>query len=291
MRKFTLKDILSSAAKWEPPDKSEPAKKAKEPTKSGPPVKSKAKSTSVIDYNKEFVKAFNRLAVSKSRWTVWEDFVVLFACSISNAVDHSKEHYDVREKRYLQIIKKYNKADAEIFPELASYVICALNKNQEQDYLGKLFMDLNLGNDHNGQFFTPYNVCQLMADISCSLGDDIYSVKTINDCACGAGATLIAAYHTMRKLYAKKNVNAQNYVLMYAQDIDETVALMCYIQLSMLGIAGMVKVGNSLTDPMCSGDSTENYWFTPVYFLPPWTDRRLIRELCDLMKGDTDEKV
>ena len=170
-------------------------------------------------------------------------------------------------------------------------MICALDENPEQDYLGKLFMDLDLGNEHNGQFFTPYHVCQLMADISCSLGDDIFSVKTVNDPACGAGATLIAGYHTYRKLYTEKNLNAQNYILMFAQDIDETVALMCYIQLSMLGIAAVVKVGNTLTDPMCSGDSTENYWYTPVYFLPPWSDRRLIQELCKLMKGDGNEKV
>lgn len=48
---------------------------------------------------------------------------------------------------------------------------------------------------------------------------------------------------------------------------------------------------DTLTDPMCSGDSTENHWYTPVYFLPPWSDRRLIQELCKLMKGDTNEKV
>lgn len=287
MKKFTLKDILSSAAKWEPPEKRKPVDKNTKTAekKSVKPVKPMAK----MDYDREFIKKFNSLASSKSRWTVWEDFIVLFACSISNAVDCGKEHYDIREKRYLRTIKKYSKADAEIFPELAALVACALDDNPEQDYLGKLFMDLNLGNEHNGQFFTPYHVCQLMSDIGCDLSDDIFSVKTINDCACGAGATLIAAYHTMRKLYEKKNLNAQSYVMMYAQDIDEIVALMCYIQLSMLGIAAMVKVGNTLTEPMCSGDSTENYWYTPMYFLPPWSERRALQKLCDLMKGESHE--
>lgn len=289
MKKFTLKDILSSAAKWEPPEKRKQApKKTEAPTKKPEkPVQVREK----VDYDKEFIKKFNSLAYSKSRWSVWEDFVVLFACAISNAVDHSQEHYDIREKRYLRVIKKYTKEEAEVFPELAALVVCALDNNPEQDYLGKIFMDLNLSNEHNGQFFTPYHICQLMADMTCSLNEDIYSVKTINDCACGAGATLIAGYHAMRKLYEKEKLNAQNYVMMYAQDIDEIVALMCYIQLSMLGIAAMVKIGNSLTDPMCSGDSTENYWYSPMYFLPPWSDRRIIQELCKLMKGKTNEKV
>ena len=45
-------------------------------------------------------------------------------------------------------------------------------------------------------------------------------------------------------------INYQNHVLVAAQDIDMTVALMCYIQLSLLGVAGYVKIGNSITDPI-----------------------------------------
>ena len=64
-------------------------------------------------------------------------------------------------------------------------------------------------------------------------------------------------------------------MLIVAQDVDSTVALMCYIQLSLLGVAGMIKIGNSLTEPITNKDSTENYWFTPMYFSPIWTTRRL----------------
>ena len=28
----------------------------------------------------------------------------------------------------------------------------------------------------------------------------------------------------------------------------------------------MIKIGNSLTEPITNKDSTENYWFTPMYF-------------------------
>lgn len=66
-----------------------------------------------------------------------------------------------------------------------------------------------------------------------------------------------------------------NHLLVVAQDIDETVALMCYIQLSLLGVAGYVKVGNSLTEPMTGNDNKENYWFTPMYFSNVWVLRRI----------------
>ena len=77
----------------------------------------------------------------------------------------------------------------------------------------------------------------------------------------------------------KANLNDQNHVLVVAQDIDETVALMCYIQLSLMGVAGYVKVGNSLTDPISSDDNTENYWFTPMYFSDAWIMRRTFRRI------------
>ena len=73
----------------------------------------------------------------------------------------------------------------------------------------------------------------------------------------------------------KEHLNYQNHVLVVAQDIDKTVALMCYIQLSLLGVAGYVKVGNSLTEPMTDNDNKENYWYTPMYFSPVWTMRRI----------------
>lgn len=98
---------------------------------------------------------------------------------------------------------------------------------------------------------------------------------TINDPCCGAGATLIAGVHAVKKRLEKAGYNYQNHVFVVAQDIDMTVALMCYIQLSLLGVAGYVKVGNSLTDPITTNDSTENYWYTPMYFFPAWSMRRI----------------
>ena len=137
-----------------------------------------------------------------------------------------------------------------------------------------------MSNDSGGQFFTPYNVCQMMAEMT--IGNVVPQVKergyiTINDPACGAGATLIAGVHAAAKPLMKAGFNWQNHVLVTAQDIDYTVALMCYIQLSLLGVAAYIKVGNTFTEPMCSKDTLENYWFTPMYCSEVWTIRRLFK--------------
>lgn len=212
----------------------------------------------------------------------------MFACSLSNPVD--KSHYEDREERYMKIIKKYSKQEQAIFPELATQTVLALEENQEQDFLGSIFMELNLGNESGGQFFTPYHICELMAKIA--LGNDVVrevneqGYITIHDPCCGAGATLIVGIHAARKQLEKKNLNYQNHVLVVAQDIDEIVALMCYIQLSLLGVAAYIKVGNAFTEPIVNGDSTENYWFTMMYFSDVWTTRRLIQKMNELLKGE-----
>lgn len=271
-----------SRPSYKPPDKGVDLKTQKklEPKPKTEPRKNNA--------NKEFLETFRKLTYRHRAWDVWRDFIIMFACSLSNPVD--KSHYDEREARYMKIIKKYNKQEQAIFPELAAQTVLALEENQEQDFLGSIFMELNLGNDSEGQFFTPYHVCEVMAEIAIG-GDVIEKVNeegyiTIHDPCCGAGATLIAGVHAARKQLVNQNPNYQNYVLVTAQDIDEIVALMCYIQLSLLGVAACIKVGNSLTDPIANGDSTKNYWFTMMYFSDVWTTRRLVRKMDNLLKGD-----
>lgn len=225
-----------------------------------------------------FIKLYRELTYRWTPWEVWQDFVTMYACAISNAVD--KSHFNEREAMYLKRIQKYSKKEQELFPQLAAEVVLALEKNPEQDFLGKIFMELNLSNDSGGQFFTPYNVCQMMAEMT--VGDVVAHVKkhgyiTINDPACGAGATLIAAVHAAAKPLSEAGFNWQNHVLVTAQDIDYTVALMCYIQLSLLGTAAYIKIGNTFTEPMGSADTLENYWFTPMYFSGVWSARRLFK--------------
>lgn len=77
------------------------------------------------------------------------------------------------------------------------------------------------------------------------------------------------------------DINYQRSVLFVGQDIDEVVAKMCYIQISLLGCPGYVVVGNSLSEPICgttiepSYKRPENIWFTPLYFTDVWTLRRI----------------
>lgn len=242
------------------------------------------------DYEKEFMKHFRQLTYRHRSLDVWSDFVMMFACAISNSVD--KQNFDEREKLYLQIINKYEKEEQKVFPILAADTVMALEENQEQDFLGHIYMNLGLGSKSASQFFTPYHICQLMAEVS--VNDVIPEVKekgyiSINDPCCGAGATLIAGINVAKRQLEKANMNYQNHVLVVAQDIDFTVAAMCYIQLSLLGVAGYVKVGNSLTEPITEKDDDKNYWFTPMYFSDIWHMRRIIKIISALHEEKQNE--
>jgi len=234
------------------------------------------------EYQKAIVKKFESQLSSgrHSRWTVWSDFVAMAAYTLSLA-DLKKR--GEREKLYADISKKYNEQEMDRFCAMFSDLINAYEENPSQDLLGELYMRLELGNDHNGQFFTPYSVCVMMAKMSA--GDlkaeiDKRGYVSVNDPCCGAGALLIAFANEAKD----QGINYQQYIEFVAQDIDFTAAMMCYIQLSLLGCAGYVIIGNTLTTPPTEPLENQNVWYTPLYFLDVWHFRRTIKKLTRISK-------
>lgn len=207
---------------------------------------------------------FKKLMYRHQAWEVWRDFCTLAACSIANAVD--KRHFEVREKLYLDTIKRYNKDERQVFPVLFAETVLELERNPDQDFLGKMFMQLELGNHWKGQFFTPYNICHLMAKLNLDEQKEKLERKgwiSVADCCCGAGAMLIAFANVCQR----EKINYQQDVLFVAQDIDPTAAYMCYIQLSLLGCPGYVKIGNALTEPLVAGEEDQEcVWCTRCTF-------------------------
>ncbi len=236
---------------------------------------------------REFAKEYEKLCYRNSRFSVWQDFVWMAACAISNSVD--ARFAEQREETYKKIIEKYTPEEQETFPYLFNLIVQGMETNPEQDFLGELYMQLNLGNDRAGQFFSPYHVCVAMARMSIDSGKiqpELQKQGYIScyDCACGAGATLVAAANVLHDL----GINYQQHAIFAAQDIDSTTALMCYIQLSLLGCPGYVHIGDTLREPMTGhtlfGDESENTWYTPMFFADIWNERRLVHNMDAVLK-------
>jgi len=230
-----------------------------------------------VDEEKEFITLFEQLCRSRIDWQVWSDLMSVFACSISNSLDHAPEHFEAREKEYEDCIQRLG--SVEIAAKLFSMVVLVLERDPEQDFLGNLYMRLKLGNHWKGQFFTPYNVSKMMAEMM--IGDPLDELKdkefiSICDPTCGAGSMLIAAANCLKS----KLECWQNLVLFVGQDIDRVVGLMCYVQLSLLGCVGYVLIGDSLLNPLTDSElfpkesDNTRLWYTPIFLSEVWTVRR-----------------
>lgn len=230
-----------------------------------------------IDYKKEFLKVFASLCCSRSAWQVWSDFITASACSLANAVDKGK-HFEEREREYAQCIERLG--GEEQAAQLFSFIVMALEENPNQDFLGSLYMELNLGSYWKGQFFTPYCLCELLSKMT--IGETIESIKkrgwtVVNDPACGAGATLIAAANTIKE----NGINYQRNALFVAQDIDRITGLMCYIQLSLLGCAGYIVIADTLSNPIVGKSALfieekegQEVWYMPMFCSEVWESCR-----------------
>lgn len=102
-KKATKSKAVTQTAPHQPaeelPQTTEPEKKKKRQSKKARWEKCKK----VLSPEKAFLDAFGRLTNRHRAWDVWRDFIIMFACSLSNPLD--KEHRDKREALYLEVIK------------------------------------------------------------------------------------------------------------------------------------------------------------------------------------------
>ena len=224
----------------------------------------------------DFQKMFDQISVGHNRYEIWQDFITLTACSIASACDPRAE----REEMYKNTIAKYKPDEQEMLVKTAAMYFELVDENPYQDLLGDLYMRLELGNSTTGQFFTPYHISLMMARMQ---ADNMVSeinekgFTSVTDCAAGGGAMLVAAAHVLHE----RGINYQQTCMFAAQELLMNTALMCYIQLSMIGCAGFVKIGDTLRSPI-EGDlllapKGNDIWITPMYYHATWVGRRLLR--------------
>ena len=84
-----------------------------------------------------------------------------------------------------------------------------------------------LGNDHAGQFFTPYDVCRCMAEITFDpkLHPDMEGFISVSDPACGAGATLLAFLKLSR--FSSSSLMRRRIVDWENPDLSEICSTVC----------------------------------------------------------------
>jgi hypothetical protein len=200
-------------------------------------------------FNK-FKKVFEQLSYSQNYADTFQDFLDFSLYMLSYVKSPEQEQAMARmEAKY----KKKEQAHqmAELFMLFGQ---AAENYNDPggsmegrapglHDMLGDMFMEL-VSHGHNGQFFTPQHVSDMMAKMI--IGDpgdkdDPFSgPKTMCDPACGSGRMILAA--------AKQDRN----MIFYGADVSEMCVKMTALNMVVNTLVGEVACMNSL--------SLEHYW-------------------------------
>ena len=196
------------------------------------------------DYSEQVVKGLKKLAQKYSMHNIFFDFIKVFALSIQNSFVVHDDVWEQRETEYLAIIKKYSEEERTEISRLLGLLVSAYEQKPFADTLGEIYMSCSLGNKHMDQYFTPYYVARMMAEIQ--LKNDITEPFSLYEPTCGSGVMIIAAAETLHH----RNINYQKYLKVTAQDLDWTCVYMTYIQLSLLGIKAHVMQGDTLSEPV-----------------------------------------
>lgn len=169
--------------------------------------------------------------------------------------------------------KEQNAGFGEIFRELILAIQEELKHREWFDAFGFMYESLIASKSrrsNSGQFFTPEIICDLMTAIG--QGEEKVTGKTIGDCACGSGRTLIS-FHVK---------NPGNYYI--AEDVDRTCAMMTVCNFLFHGMKGEVIWHDSLNPDSFFGawrvneflgDFRSEYWQIPHIRPVPYEQTRL----------------
>jgi type I restriction-modification system DNA methylase subunit len=226
-----------------------------------------------------FLKQFNALAQHRRRYEVFRDFVTLSAISLNNVMEPDAERKAALEAEYMGIIRTYSHDEAQGFAELLGLVVQLLEPTP-QDVLGDLYMELDLGNERTGQFFSPNSISQFMARLNGVEPPAGQNFVRVCEPACGAGGMVLAIAHAL----IESGKNPATAMWAQCQDIDRTAALMCIIQLSLWNIPAVVIVGDTLANEV------RERFYTPAHHLGAWGDRLWRADLETVGSDDSEDE-
>lgn len=227
-----------------------------------------AKGRVSLEY-RELVKLFESLTGSKNMWEVFNDCIEIFALTIQNRFESNNKSKKMNE-RCKEISKKYTENERKTISIIFAEIVKMVEINPFRDLLGNLYMQLEMGSRAAGQFFTPYAAAEVMGECVINLEEINEEIRekgyiTVSEPSVGGGANIIAFCEYLNK----NNIDYQNKCVFVCQDLSRLTVLMCYIILSLMGCAAVIKVGDSLTEKFSNYNNEveigSELWTTPMF--------------------------
>ncbi|MEO1139399.1 MAG: N-6 DNA methylase [Pseudomonadota bacterium] len=194
----------------------------------------------------KFVKGLSRICSSKHADEVLRDFCELAYCALAKQASPWPEQQDELEAQYMDVVGRYR--DKDHIRAMPEYMALALGEigNGGIDFLGEVAGEFGALDGRMGQFFTPYPVSRLMAEMNLQGVEDLIEKNgfvTVQEPAAGAGGMLLA----LADVIEAQGFNLETQVWIEATELSRSTFHMCFIQCAARGLAGRIIHGNSLS--------------------------------------------
>jgi len=184
-------------------------------------------------------------ALHRARYDRLGDFLELAYCAVARQTADAPRA-ELLEARYMRVVRHYLADDIRTLPKLLAFLQLALTDGG-CDFLGNVATDMGVLDGKAGQFFTPYHLARMMAEMTLMDADRVIAERgflTMSEPACGAGCMSVAAADVL----ADAGYDVGQVLYMEVTDLSPFAFKMAYLQLSARGIPALVHHGNTLSD-------------------------------------------
>ena len=200
----------------------------------------------------DFRKILESISHRHDTRSVFDAFTRFAACALAA---------QTREQEYLEEVKRWEKADVDLFAQALGALILEMESKPFEDVLGGYYMEFALstkGQQWNGEFHTPKSITDLMARITLGDMESLPTEGPITICepACGAGAMILSIGETC-------SPETRRRLRVTAIDINRTACDMAFVNTTLWGIPTRVIHGNTLS---------QEYWaaWSNIHYIAPW---------------------
>jgi hypothetical protein len=187
------------------------------------------------------------------------------------------ERAEALEAEYMRLVGTVGPETTRRFSEMLGEMALDVSETG-RDFLSAIAGDDDVRalNSGAGQFFTPYDVCRMMAamtvgDVKAQLGEKGY--LTVCEPASGAGGMLLAVVETMKQ----QDIDVTHDVWFDATDISALCFQMTFIQMTLVGCSGVVRRADTLRGPQDGDDAAMTPQTWRFFGRHGWPDERAPR--------------
>ena len=188
--------------------------------------------------------------------TIFSDWVTCSAIAIQNSLYMVQNSlWQSREEQYTNTMKKYSLEERKVLVKMFLLLPEAFEEGLS-DVLGEIYMEAGCGNKRTGQFFTPFHLSRMTAEMVLSRQHiDENGKYNIDEPSVGGGGMIIAIAAALKD----RGINYQKCMRVTAQDLDWRSVYMSYVQFSLLGIDAIVVQGDTLQKPFSEKTTDERH--------------------------------